>query len=235
MRTRHVLVGITVVAGGLLLGACDWGFANEEFTDSTSLSGPVSEVRFANDSGGVTITTGDKLEVRRKVGYRDTKPGRTFRMDGGALVLGNCPERDCWVSYDVTVPEGTRVSGHLDSGDIEVTGVTSANVEAESGNVTVRDVDGKVNARTQSGNVELSGIGDAVVTGTESGNVTVGLGEPASVTASTSSGNIDVTVPRGDYQVDIQADKATNDLGDATSGPSIDLRTENGNVKLMPA
>ena len=236
MRIRHVVVGVIVVAGGLLLSACDWDdFGGKEFSDSESLSGSVSEVRFANDSGNITITAGDKLEVRRTVGYHETKPGKTYRVDGDALVLENCPERDCWVAYEVTVPANVEVSGHLDSGDVEIAGVARANVGAESGNVTVRDVDGEVNAKTQSGNVELSGIAGAVVVGAESGNVSVALTEPRSVTATTSSGNVDVTVPDGDYQVDIQGDQVTNDIGSGTSGPSIHLRTESGNVTLTPA
>src|SRR5690349_4457313 len=58
MRIRHVLAGATVLAGGLLLTACDWG-RTTTFSDSESLSGPVSEVRFANDSGDVKIAVGD--------------------------------------------------------------------------------------------------------------------------------------------------------------------------------
>jgi hypothetical protein len=238
MRIKRVMAGVTIVAGGLLLSACDWeDFGGNKFTDSESLSQPVSEVRFANDSGDVRLTVGDTFEVRRTVGYDDTKPGKTYRMDGDALVLEECKERNCWVSYDVTVPKGTKVSGHLDSGDVEVVGVASVNVAAESGNVTVRDVVGEVNATTQSGNVELSEIGGAVVAGAESGNVTVGLNKSESVTATTQSGNVDVTVPDASYQVDIQTEgheAVTNDLGDDPTGPKINLSTESGNVTLRP-
>jgi putative adhesin len=240
MRIGHLLAGVTVVAGGLLLTACDWE-RTTTFSDSESLSGPVSEVRFANDSGNVKITVGDTFEVRRTVSYHENKPGRTYRMDGGALVLENCPDRNCRVSYEVTVPNDTPVSGHLDSGDVELTGVASANVEAESGNVTVRDVDGTVNARTESGNVDLSAIGGNVVAGAESGNVHVGLTSAKAVTATTSSGNVDVTVPKAAYQVDIQTDQddddadVVNDIGGGTTGPKINLRTDSGNVTLKPA
>ena len=238
MRIKRVMAGVTIVAGGLLLSACDWeNFGGKEFTDRESFSQPVSEVRFANDSGDVKVTVGDTFEVRRTGGYQDTKPGKTYRMDGDALVLEECKERDCWVSYDVTVPEGTKVSGHLDSGDVELVGVASANVAAESGNVTVRDVAGDVNATTQSGNVEMSEIGGAVVAGAQSGNVTVGLNKSEGVTATTESGNVDVTVPDASYQVDIKTEgdeNITNDLGDGTSGPKINLSTESGNVTLRP-
>lgn len=239
MGIKRVMAGVTIVAGGLLLlSACDWeDFGGNQFNDSESFSQQVSEVRFANDSGDVKVTVGDTFEVRRTVGYHDTKPGKTYRMDGDALVLEECPERNCWVSYDVTVPEGTKVSGHLDSGDVELVGVASVNIAAESGNVTVRDVAGEVNATTQSGNVELSEIGGAVVAGAQSGNVTVGLNKSQNVTASTESGNVDVTVPEASYQVDIRTDSGeniTNDVGDGATGPKINLSAESGNVTLRP-
>lgn len=239
MGIKHVVTGVTVVASGLLLSACDWGdFSDNEFTDHESLSQSVSEVRFSNDSGDVRITAGDTFEVRRTVGYGEDKPGKTYRMDGDALVLEECPQRECWVSYEVTVPKDVKVSGHVDSGNVEVTGVASVNVAAESGEVTVRDVAGQVNASAQSGNVELSRIGGAVVAGAQSGNVSVEVAEVVAVTASTSSGNIDVTVPDDEYQVDIDTDDSgnvTNDLGDDDSGPKISLRADSGNVTLTAA
>ncbi|HEX6356727.1 DUF4097 family beta strand repeat-containing protein, partial [Actinophytocola sp.] len=134
----------------------------------------------------------------------------------------------------VIVPQAVTVSGHLDSGSVEVIGAKSANVAAESGDVTVRDVDGEVNASTQSGNVDLSDIGGAVVAGAQSGDVTVAMAAAENVTASTSSGNVDVRVPNASYQVDIQADDQTNEVGDDGTGPAIELRTDSGNVTLRP-
>jgi DUF4097 and DUF4098 domain-containing protein YvlB len=235
MGIKHVVAGVTVVAGGLLLSACDWGVNDNHFSDHETLGQSVNEVRFSNDSGDVKVTVGDTFEVRRTVSYGDTKPGKTYRMDGDALVLEECKERDCSVDYDITVPKGTKVSGHVDSGDVELTGVSSVNVEAESGNVTARDVDGEVNASAQSGNVDLSAIGGTVVAGAQSGNVTVSLDNAAAVTASTSSGDVDVTVPDDTYQVDIQADDVTNDLASGSTGPKITIRTDSGNATLRAA
>jgi major membrane immunogen (membrane-anchored lipoprotein) len=238
MGIKHVVAGATVVAGGLLLSGCDWGdMGATTFNDSETLGQSVSEVRFANDSGDVKITVGDHLAVRRTVGYHDTKPGKTYRVDGDALVLEECKERDCSVDYDVTVPEGTKVSGHVDSAKVEIVGVPSANVEAESGDITVRDVDGEVNATAQSGDVNLSGIGGAVVASAESGNVTVQLTSADNVTASTQSGNVDVTVPKGNYQVktNVNSGDVRNEVGSSTSGPTLDLRAESGNITVEPA
>jgi hypothetical protein len=232
MGSKHVVAGITVLASGLLLTACDWGRFGNSFSDQEPISHPVSEVRFANDSGDVRIAVGDKLEVRRTVHYGDDKPGKTYRVEGDVLVLEQCDVRDCGVDYDVTVPKGTKVSGHVDSGNVDLAGVASVNVEAESGDVTARDVGGKVNASTQSGNVDLSAVGGSVVAKAESGDVTVKLTTAAAVTAITSSGNVDVTVPDDSYQVDITGNDVTNDLGDDPTGPKITIETSSGHATL---
>ena len=71
MGIKHVLVGATVAATGLLVSACDWGdFTDNKFSDQETFDQPVGEVRFANDSGDVTITVGDRLEVRRDGGVQ---------------------------------------------------------------------------------------------------------------------------------------------------------------------
>jgi hypothetical protein len=239
MRIKHVVTGLTVMAGGLLLSACEWdNLGGEQFNDQETLGQSVSEVRFANDSGDVKITVGgDQVEVLRTVKYEDTKPGKTYRVDGAALVLEACQERNCWVNYEVTVPEGTTVSGHVDSGNVELVGVARANVEAESGDVSIRDVDGEVNATAQSGNVELSGIGGAVVAGAESGSVTIDMTSAANIAAKASSGNVDVTVPKGNYQVNATADsgEVTNDVGSGSSGPTIDVQADSGNISIRAA
>jgi hypothetical protein len=238
MGIRHVVAGITIVTGGLLTTACDWeGVGGTTVEDREKIRQDVSEVRFSNDSGAIKITTGDTTEVRWTVRYGDEKPGKSFRLDGDALILEACPVRDCKIDYEVTVPAGTKVSGHVDSGTVELTGVASANVQAESGELTVRDVDGEVNASAQSGNVDLAGIGGAVVASAESGNVTVGLAAAQSVSVRTESGNIEVAVPDGKYQVTTSVDsgRVDNEVGNDPFGHKIDLRAESGNVNIRRA
>jgi hypothetical protein len=240
MGIKHVVAATAVVAGGLVLTSCGWeGAGGTTFEDSEGIGQTITEVRFTNDSGHVRISSGDSTEVKRIVNYGSDKPGKSYRVDGGStLVLEECPVRDCRISYEVTVPAGTKVSGHADSGDIEVEGVASANVEAESGNVTVRDVAGDVNASVQSGSVDLSGIGGAVVAGAESGNVSVGLTEAHDVTASASSGNIELTVPDGEYSVQADADSGSVD-SDITSQSAAEhklmLQADSGNITVKRA
>ncbi|MFC4854999.1 DUF4097 family beta strand repeat-containing protein [Actinophytocola glycyrrhizae] len=233
MRIRHVVAGITVVAGGLLLTGCV-RFGHDVVNDQATIGEAITEVRFANDSGDVRITVGDTTEVRRTVRYDGEQPGVTHRVDGSALIVDACPIGDCSIDYELTVPAGARISGHVDSGDIELTGVASANVESESGGITVRDVDGEVNASVQSGNVELTGIGGAVVATAESGDVQVGLVAKQGVSVETQSGNIDVSVPAGKYDVTASTESGNldNSVGDDPSGLPIEARAQSGNVTI---
>lgn len=236
MGIRHVVAGITVVAGGLLLSGCV-RFGHDVANDQETIGERVTEVRFANDSGDVRISVGDTTEVRRKVSYGEEQPGKTHRIDDGVLIVEACPVADCSIDYEITVPEGTAVSGHADSGAVEVIGVASANVGTESGDITVRDVDGEVNAGVQSGSVELTGIGGAVVASAESGDVTVGIVTVRSVSVETQSGNIEVTAPAGKYQVTASTESGSldNSLGDDPSGTPIEARAQSGNVTIRAA
>jgi DUF4097 and DUF4098 domain-containing protein YvlB len=237
MRIKHVVAGIAIGAAGLLMTGCEFGdVAGTTFSDSEGLGQEISEVRFTNDSGDVKITTGDTVEVRRTVKYDEDKPGKTYRVEGGdTLVLEACTARNCWVDYDVTVPEGTKVSGHADSGSVELVGLASANVQSESGDITVRDVAGEVNASAQSGSVDLSGIGGSVVAGAESGSVTVGLTAAQNVSVRTESGDIEVSVPDASYQVSAISDSGSVDNGvgsDSSAGHKLDLRADSGDVTV---
>ena len=237
MGIKHVVAATAVVSGGLLLTACGWeGVGGTTFEDSEGINQSITEVRFNNDSGDVRISVGDSTEVKRIVEYGNDKPGRSFQVEeGSTLVLQECPVRDCRISYEVTVPAGTKVSGRADSGDIELEGVASANVEADSGDVTVRDVDGAVNASADSGSVDLTDIGGAVVADADSGNVNISLTAAQDVTATASSGNIDLAVPAGEYVVEAAADSGSvnSDIdSDSAADTKLKLQADSGNITV---
>lgn len=236
MGSKRAVAGITVGVAGLFLAGCGWVGMNS-FDDHEALGETVTELRFSNDSGDVTINVGDTVEVRRVVKYDEDKPDKTYRVEDGVLILEECPVRNCSIDYELTVPAGTKVSGHVDSGTVEVTGVATANVEAESGDITVRDVAGEVNASVQSGSIDLGGIGGAVVAGAESGDVKVGLTAARSVSVETQSGNIEVTVPSGKYHVTASTESGSmdNDLADDPSGLPIQLSAQSGDVTVRAA
>lgn len=167
---RAAAAATIAIAGLGLLSACDW-VTSERFTDSDRVGERFTSVRFANDAGNVTIRTGGSTTVRREVHHNDEKPGDTFRVKNGVLELDPCPVRGCRINYEVVVPAGTTVTGEVDAGDVDISGLAEANVRASSGNVTMRDVSGAVNVEASSGSVTLADIGGAVVAKASSGTV----------------------------------------------------------------
>jgi len=272
MGIGRVVAATAIGTVGLgVLGACGWGM-NERYTDSADIGERFTSVRFANDAGNVTIRAGESPSVQREVHYDNDKPGEdTFRVDDGVLELDPCPVRQCRIDYEVVVPAGTTVSGELDAGAIDISGVEEVNVRASAGEVTVRDVAGAVNVEASSGKVTLADIGGEVVAKVESGELTAdkvrggailkassgnveahGIQGPAQVESSSGnvvvelttaddvrveadSGNVDVTVPQGAYQVRTSADSGDVD-GDLTDDPAgahrLDLRADSGNITV---
>jgi DUF4097 and DUF4098 domain-containing protein YvlB len=268
--SRAVSTAAIGITGLGLLTACDWDTANQTFSIGQSFA----SVRFANDSGDVTIRAGEEPSIKRTVHYRDEKPGKTYRVRDGVLQLDTCDKPDCWIEYEVTVPAETTVSGQLDSGTADISGVAEANVRASSGEINVKDVAGTVNVEASSGEVTLADIGGPVVAKvesgnldvngvggdltleassgeveahgvdgaaqirSESGNVVVELTKVADVRVDASSGQVDVTVPQGDYRVDTSTDggNVDSDVVDDPSGQHrLDLHTDSGNITIAQA
>lgn len=232
---RVVGTGAAVVAGLGLLGACGWDIAKEEAIDETKVTDEFTSVLFDNSSGNVFIRTGDEPSVSRVVHHDDEPPGASHRVEDGVLILDACPVDDCWIDYEVVVPAGVTVNGAVGSGDVEVAGAGAANIQAGSGNVTLRDVDGAVNVDIRSGDADLFGIGGRAQVTAASGNVTVRLADPADVRVEARSGNIDVAVPAGDYEVDASAGSGDVDNTiDSVEGAAhrVELHASSGDVMV---
>jgi DUF4097 and DUF4098 domain-containing protein YvlB len=211
----------------------------------------VRTVRIDNDSS-VSIRAGDvtTTTVHQRVSYSWNEPGETARLDGNELVLSGCGW-NCDVEYDVVVPKGTAVTGKADSGDVDLDGVASVDVSADSGNVKIRNVAGAVTAKADSGNVELTGIGQDVTVKADSGNitgeglrgkvdakassgsVTLRLDVAQDVVARADSGNVELTVPQDRYRVEGDSDSGRRDIEittDSTAANLLRVDSDSGNV-----
>lgn len=223
-RAWLAIGGIAMIGIGASFAFGLWSYATTEATDEVD---GVRQVLIDNDSGDVAIRVGDvpSTTVHQRFEYRWGEPDESISVDEGTLELGDCGSW-CSVDYDVVVPEGTEINGDVRSGDLELTGVAAAEVNASSGDVTVRQVAGPVRIVASSGDVQLgdlSGPVDVEVSSGEltgdglrgpvdahasSGNITLVMAVPQSVTAEASSGDIELTVPDGPYRVE----------GDSNSG-----------------
>lgn len=219
-------IGITGIG---LLTACGWEPGTESYSDTHDVEQSFTSLRFAGDAGNVTIRTGDSTSVERTVHYRDDKPGEdTFRVRDGVLELNSCGKPGCSIDYEVTVPAETTVAGETDSGSADIAGVAEANVKADSGEVTISDVAGKVAVTADSGAVTLNDIGGSVVAKADSGNLTVD-GVEGDVTMHSSSGSVEARGVGGAAAVESDSGNVVVEL---TNSDDVQVDAESGAVEV---
>lgn len=213
------------------LSAMTYAFRHSA-TTTHELSPELTAVELVNDVGTVRVHAVDAGEQPRAVARATGSfldPSHEVTESGGTASLdGQCPSGlwvgPCDVEWQLYVPAGTAVSVITSVGDVLVTG-TDATVRAEAsvGTVTVRGV-----------------TADTVDATTSVGDVVVDLAAPPSVlTATTSTGSIDVTVPDGGtaYRV-----RSTTSLGSQTTTVPVDndsphrleLLTSVGDITVHP-
>jgi hypothetical protein len=254
---RRAGVLALIAATAVTLTGCA-AVVGARMTYNDSVKTKITEVRITGGSGDVLIRTGTSTEttIKRFI-KRSTNPGESYRLDGTALLLDTSCGNNCQVSYEIQAPAGVAVRGELRSGDVQLTGVGATDLTVTSGDVTVQDATGPVQLRATSGDIRVldakgtvkvqstSGdihalnVGGAVDLKGTSGDIVADLVVAASVTAESSNGDINVTVPAGAYQV--TSDTATGDssVNGLTNDPKakniIDVKTRNGDTNISAA
>jgi DUF4097 and DUF4098 domain-containing protein YvlB len=166
-------------------------------TERFAVTEPVHKLVVAGGAGDVNVvaTDADHVTVRRTTHWVTSEPKITKTVSGDVLRLAdNChgwTTFRCETSYRIEVPRGLAVDVAVDSGDIDVRGVTGA-VDLSSG----------------SGDVSGHGLAGARLRATsDSGDVRLGLvSSPSSVEAVSDSGDVDVDLPHGEYALDTHTD-----------------------------
>lgn len=243
-------------AAVLAVAACDITYSTTE--DDRTEQAAVTDVRISGGGGDVTVQPGTagQVQIHRKIRYADDKPsGSTYRIEGSTLYLDTDCGRRCDVSYDVRVPEGAKVTGENDSGDVRLTGVSTVDialdsgeasvtratgpvrVKADSGDIRLADIAGDVTADADSGNIQAANVRATTATlKADSGDITLDLAVAGNVTAEASSGNIAVRVPAGTaYRVDASADSGDRKLEvptDPNGTHQLSLRADSGDISV---
>jgi hypothetical protein len=199
IRGRLALVGTLLVVGGLASG-CRYGFdaQNSLATDDATLNQSITEVHLAETSGAVTVQAGagSATTVHRTLHYNGTnKPAATTSISGGVLSLNGCGS-SCTVDYRVIVPAVAKVDGSTASGDVEITGLASVDVDGASGNLTVGQIAGQVDLNTSSGDIKVSKVGGNLESRSSSGDQNISE-VAGTVLAQSQSGNIAANGLRG--------------------------------------
>jgi hypothetical protein len=244
---------LLVAAAGLAF----WSFGDRDSDDSHQISDKITTVELAAKSADITIKVSDddKTTVQEKRKYWLWKHGDTYSVDDGVLkVDGDCGWQ-CSADLVVTVPRGTKVTGHNTSGDISIAGVSGVDAKSTSGKVELTDINGDVTLDLTSGDVSVDGLngklkvkatsgdiearglkGGAVNAETTSGDIELELAEANDVRAKGTSSDIDVTAPAGSYKVstETRSGEVGNQIGDDPNGThTIDATTTSGDIDLI--
>lgn len=234
---RLLVAGTALVglAGLTMLTGCRT--FSQNFSDSRTETASITEIRIQGSSGSVRIEPGSTTQIDRTVSYQDRKPSaRTDRVEGHALILDTtCQPRQCSIDYHVTVPSSVKITGRLDSGRIDVRGLTTATLSTDSGRISVsdatgdvtattdsgridaNDIKGRVNLQSESGSVHTSNVGGALVVQTDSGAVHAdGLTGPQT-TVRTQSGSV-VAAMDSEQDVKVTTDSGSIELTVPKSG-----------------
>ena len=157
-------------------------------------------------------------------------------------------------SGDLEVQDLASVDVNVGSGNATLRGITGAvRVETGSGDLRGDGITGDVTAKVGSGNAILSGVtglvtvvnssGDIraekvdgdVDAEASSGNVVVELAKQHNVKATSSSGDVTVTVPTGGYRVVAESNSGDKKVGvqnDASSRFELNLTAKSGDLVL---
>jgi len=241
LRSRSAAYRIPgVCALALLGGAGIWTAhrAAHEYTAVTvSTATPRALLALHTGDADIKVSPGSGASIRierhaRWVGERPTHT-TTERADGTIDLEDQCPggllapaaiftfHDDCSISYEVTVPAGQAVSIHGGSGDIEL-----------------RDLDGRVTAIAGSGDVSASGLlSKSVALSTGWGDISATLDKaPLTLRATAGSGDVSVQLPGGSYRITASTrsgDRSVSGLrDDVASKRTIVARTGSGDVSL---
>jgi hypothetical protein len=254
-RPLLALGGIVLIGVGLAT-ALGWGWGSD-FENTDTVSQTIRGVKLEADSGAVKIRTGSgPATVHEEVGYhwRSKPDGPFYRVDGDQLVLGSCGT-NCTVDFEVVVPAGVPVTGKVDSGRLDIAGMSTVDVHVDSGHARVEDVTGAVKLRMDSGSIDLRNVGAVqlqsdsgsiaghdvhgpVDATSSSGSVEFTLVQANDVKVHADSGSIDLKVPGGPYRVQGNSDSGHRDIdvqNDGSAQHVLDLTTESGSVTVRAA
>jgi len=254
-RPLLALGGIVLIGVGVAT-AFGWGLGSR-FENDHTVSETVRSVKLEGNSGSVKIRTGSgQPTVRETIHYnwRSKPSGAFYRVEGDQLVLADCGN-NCTVDFDVIVPAGVPVTGKLDSGDLDIAGMSSVDVQADSGQARVEDVSGAVKLRLDSGSINLRNVGEVQlhsdsgsITGADvrgpvdatssSGSVELKLTQENDVKVQADSGSIDVKVPGGPYRVEGNSDSGHREIdvpADGSARHVLDLNSDSGSVTVRAA
>jgi DUF4097 and DUF4098 domain-containing protein YvlB len=162
-----------------------------------------------------------------------------------SVVKGN--RRSSWIDYTIEVPVAFRVNAATSSGEVRISNIGgSADVEATSGDVSLRGVGAGARIAMTSGDFEASDIGGDMTIGATSGNVNI-ENVRGKVEISGTSGDFDVSQVQKDINVQLTSGdfvlqgctgnvvfrSASGDARMSEVGGSVDASSSSGDIEVL--
>ncbi|WP_433439776.1 DUF4097 family beta strand repeat-containing protein [Nonomuraea sp. CA-141351] len=227
MKTIAIAGGL--LASALLLTGC--GLASiagpdRHHTVTYQVTDKVTKLQLKSGAGDTVVTETDGTAVRvteTKNWRADDEPKAEHKVEGEALLLSYDCQSDwgsCSVDYKVEIPKGMAVD--LDCG---------------SGNITLRGLTGRLDAKLGSGDLDATGLGGKqVFAETGSGNIELKYAStPDSAELKAGSGDIVLNVPDGAYDLNTKmgsGDAKVSVKDDDSSPHKISLTAGSGDVTV---
>jgi DUF4097 and DUF4098 domain-containing protein YvlB len=247
------LLSVVVIALAAVVSGCsvdaDSFAATGRFERNLTVKGPVT-LDIETGSGSIRIRRGTTADVRI-VGHvrsgrgiwnnsnaeervRAVEAAPPVAQTGNTIDIGRFErrelDRNISISYEITVPEDTRIRSRTGSGSQDIEAVRGpVDAQTGSGRIVVGKIAGAVNASTGSGSIEVLGAGDGLDASTGSGSITA-REVVGSARARTGSGSITIEgTPTRDWSLDTGSGGITIKLP-PTAAFSIDAQTGSGSV-----
>lgn len=243
-RRYGIAISVALILGGVWWAVTDLTEDTHTSEQSYSLAGTALTIEAR--SADVEIRSGDSDEVtvtqrfRRNVFGSDPKDkyreGK-LEIGGGScgfLALG------CDTSYVVVVPRTAKVTAHSNSGELKASDLSAgADLKVSSGSIEVHRIGTELRMASSSGDVEAFDVDAGTVSAvSSSGNVELTFTRPPNdVEARTSSGDVLIEVPKGaeTYQVIMDTssgEESTSVEADPKSDRTVRGKSSSGDVSI---
>jgi hypothetical protein len=244
-RNARIVIGVIVLVIGVLLLVSYLGNIDSE-TRTETFSG-ISEIEFDVENSPIDVVAGgDEVVVDISVTTGILGGGADLEQVGGTLrIEQDCPGFfllgwGCRASFEVIAPADVSLSGSTSNGEITVVSLDGpVDVTTSNGAVVLDEISSSTTVRTSNGSITGTAMTSEDFRGTTSnGSVSLSFREaPASLTATSSNGSIEVLLPSDApaYAVSTSTSNGqvlTEVRTDPSAESTIDVRTSNGDITV---
>ena len=241
----YKVVSAATVALAIVVSGCYRGEITDNYSFNKAVTGQLTELSADIDSASLIVepTESGRATVEVDVDYFWRRADFDAWIDGDTLYVDLECHPSCRGDVIVRVPARVSVDADAGSGNVEISDLDGdIRAHSGSGNVKIENTVGDLHLSTGSGNIKGRELGSFECDADAgSGNVSLTFTEkPTTLKAKAGSGNVDLKVPFGRYDIDLEVGSgwadADNLVNDPRANKSIKARAGSGNVKVnLPA